>query len=241
MKKKLLTTAITCSLCAACIFGATACKSSGGSDGGAPDVGPSIQVDEAGWAAAIEKTLSATNLTYYCADIESYDKEINKYYSTVYICENEQFNISDVISDYGSGRSYYYTLFEDTLCYTCNTYTGANGWEMFPYGVGWLDEFKVKVGLFSRFSEFTFDGEKYSANWSEDWCDYVIPVTVKINRDGYISYFSFKENYNDIAPDGHTYIYKTSSEYTLYNYGTTTYSVPAEAKKVIEDYKNAKN
>ncbi len=93
--------------------------------------------------------------------------------------------------------------------------------------------------LSELYSQFNFSDGIYAATLIENIKEqinneskYIEPpfVNVKINEEGYLSYLSVDYA---IKQNGE----KDKIEFTLFNYGTTTYNVPAEAIKAVSDYK----
>lgn len=241
MKKKFLVTAAVYALSAACIFGATACNKGDGSSGSnVPDVGPSIQVNAEEWRAAYEKTMSATNFTYVwvttISDMEGYSETVKCYF-----WENMKF---------GETKAYMYGTYMGGMCeysYTENgqsyiaddedgEWGGYDGYFSFDLNKNsiFANDFNGGKNIGELYSEFTFNGGKYTANLIN--FNGVLPITVKIGENGYISYVYFEWNGGDDESS------KEICEFTFYDFGTTEFnSVPSAAKRAIEDYKAANN
>ncbi|MCM1439231.1 MAG: hypothetical protein NC131_08515 [Roseburia sp.] len=246
MKRKILVTAAVCALSAACVFGVTACsKDSGDSGSGHPDVGPSIEVaDEAAWKAAWNKTVTATNFTYVWLDKITDGIGMEATTMKAYFWGDEKF--LETKNAYSGGRDEryeryeYYVVKENETSYYANEEDGSWSVGVGDYFMGEIstaiffdDRFNGGENIANLFSEFTYGSDKYTASLTYEGL--TASVTVKINQDGYVSYF------NCTIDDTESGYYKYTSEYTFYNFGTTSYNVPAAAKQAVEDYKAANN
>lgn len=229
MKRKLLTLAIVSALSAACIFGATACnKDDGGDESGVPDVGDSIQVaDEAAWNAAFDQPASCTMSTTQKAS-ETIDEVTvtSTVKGTGYFVDNEEYLISTMVVNGDENVTYEYILTDGTTSYFAYRKQSEESWKTNALTLTVSDS-SVRY----PFSAFTFEnGEYIGAVVSEELGGVEISYTIKIGSEGYVKYIKEEYNYNGKS---------MTTESSIYNINSTTYTFPADAKQAVADYKAA--
>ncbi len=222
--------AAVCALSAACVLGATACNNGGGgSKSGVPDVGASkMNLTEAEWNAAFENQNVVNGDTNYTVSIyeENFAKEENitaTMSGIGYCVGNEVYQ--QTTASYSNGMpsqiSYTYLLYEGTTVFIASRSENSENWEVHGSEVG--DNSQRYT-----FSDFTADGDKYTATFT--YGNEEEKVTVKISEEGYVKYYC-----TEFTGAGGTY----KSETAVYNFGSTTFTMPAEAKQAVADYKAA--
>lgn len=239
MKKKVLVTAAVCALSVACVFGATACNKDDGSSSGAPDVGPSVEVTEEQWNAAIERSSTLTNYTAssfarVTETIDGHTYMVTQSRAT-YVVGDELFDTISSIAYYkggGSTREEMYIKKEGNVEYLAYWYGPIDGWNVQKNEN--VDSFSGCINFRKyNYSEFTYENGKYIGNITvTEYSKETITVTLKFNDDGYVTYIAMENEEEGLS---------RFQESVIYNYGTTTYNFPAAAKKAVEDYKAANN
>ncbi|MDE5789257.1 MAG: hypothetical protein K2H78_02445 [Clostridia bacterium] len=232
MKKKVLgIAALVCALSVSCLLGASACNGGDNADTDAEKVkaAPSIEVTKEQWDEAFEKTLEATNLTVRTTGAHTDGSELTSY---SYAFDNQAYENTvmkkvvnkEVVAGYDA--IFYYTI-EGTTKYCANRI--EKDWEVYAEEYGKLTSslqyyYSTAQAYLETldYDNYTFADGKYSfkpVNGSN-----TITATVKIGENGCLSFFEYQN------------IYATYSM-IFYNYGSTSYKVPSEVKKVIDDYK----
>ena len=239
MKKKVFTAAVVCAISAACIFGATACNNN---ESEADDY--SAQVTEEQWNAAFEKSFTSTNLTksLYVKVTGTFDGQsyIETHSATTYVVGDEAYFALIITSNDEGGEIFCtetYQKKEGTVEYIVSRDSDTDDWSVSILGDGYSEEGGYLSAIENApYSAFTYENGKYVGNITitEYDTEITMTATVKINADGYITYLSASVEYE---AEGSSLF----QESTFYNYGTTTYNFPNDAKQAIEDYKASNN